>query len=98
MGRRMILWVAVVATAGAAPAAAADPDPEKLFARCVDAAALVYGPADAKEPTPRAGALVLDPGKRLLLAPSTGVPDAPTVLFPAYTAKGELRNKPADYA
>jgi hypothetical protein len=72
-------------------------DLEKMLARCVDSSALVFGPEGTKEPRPIAGALVLDREKHLLLGPDYKVPDDPTVVFPAYTAKGELRNRPSDY-
>jgi len=70
---------------------------EKLLVRCVDSSALMFGPVGTKEPQPIAGALVLDREKHLLLGPDYKVPDDPTVVFPAYTTKGELRNKPSEY-
>jgi hypothetical protein len=70
---------------------------DKLLGQVVDATALVFGPDGTKEPVPLAAALVLDRDKRLLLSTSRNVPDAPTVVFPAYTEKGEFRNATADY-
>jgi hypothetical protein len=70
---------------------------EKLWARCVDSSALVFGLESTKERQPIAGALVLDREKHLLLSLDYDLPDHPTVVFPTYTAKGELRNKPSEY-
>jgi hypothetical protein len=92
-----LLVMAVSVAAGYSRAAADELDREKLRTRCIDTSALVFGPDGTKDPAPLAGALILDQDKRLLLAPEHNLPDAATVLFPAYTAKGELRNKTDEY-
>src|SRR5262249_25011142 len=105
MSERSAMWclpyqlrVAVCVVAACSPAAADEPDLKKVRARCIDTSALVFGPDGTKDPAPLAGALVLDRDKRLLLTPEYGLTTAPTVLFPAYTAKGELQTKADDYA
>jgi hypothetical protein len=92
-----VLAVTIVGAVGPSRATAGEPDQKKLYARCVDCSALIFGPESTKEPAPLAGAIILDRDKRLVLARSYNVPDAPTAIFPAYTAKGELRNRPTDY-
>jgi hypothetical protein len=95
----LTLWLVAPAELLAQPKDSGDKsDFDKLFARCVDSSALVFAPEDRNEPIQRAGALVLNREKRLLLAPHTDIADEPTVVFPAYTSKGELLNKVADYA
>jgi hypothetical protein len=95
---RLLVIAALVTAVAFGRSSAAEPDLDKLLAKCVDTTALVFGPDRTKEPAPVAGALVLDLDKRLVLAQSTNVPDATNVLFPAYADKGELRNQLTDYA
>jgi hypothetical protein len=78
-------------------AGAAEPIRDKLPASCVDATALVFGPVERDATPPLAGALVLDWDKRLLLTHSTGVPDTPSVVFPAYSDTWDLLTDPANY-
>jgi hypothetical protein len=77
----LTLWLVAPAELLAQPKDSGDKsDFDKLFARCVDSSALVFAPEDRKEPIQRAGALVLNREKRLLLAPHTNVADEPTVV------------------
>jgi hypothetical protein len=96
--KRAVVLVAVLLTGPSVAWASDDAAGPNLFRRALESAALVcWSNHGTDGGWPRAGAVVLDRGKRLVLAAEKGMPDATFVLFPLYTAKGEVRSDPNVY-